>query len=98
MNRIDAAVGLDDANTVRFATCQIEVALADSAVKLERFHFETALVFNAAVVAGARPSQADARLDIEEDRELRTVAVADQFRQLFDELQRYAAAKTLVRH
>ena len=60
--------------------------------------FEPAFVFRARMISRARAGQADLGFDIEQERQIGPITVAHQIRKFLDELERNAAAVTLIRH
>ena len=98
MNVADRTVRLNDSNAIRFSSREVEIAVANSSIKLQGLHFKSSFIFIAAVIAGSSARQTNMRINIEKDRQFRPIAVANEFRQFFNKVERDPASETLVRH
>src|SRR5215471_1443307 len=91
----DRAIGIDQLNALIFRS-QLQVTIADFVIEVEILRLEAAFVFRPRVVSG--PSQAYFWFDVQEERHVRTVWPADQICEFLNEIERDAAAVSLVRH
>ena len=97
VNSFNRPIGVDHLHPLVFGS-EFEITVTHSVVELEIFGFEPSFIFRTPMVACPGAGETDFRLDIEKERHIRTVWLADKIGQFLNEIQRNAAAISLVGH
>ena len=85
MHGFDGPVGVNELNAFILGS-QLEVAIANTVIEFHIFRLESAFVLGFHVIARASAGEPDRRFDIEKKCRVRDIRIADQMRELANEV------------
>ncbi len=97
MNSFNRPIRVDELNPLVFGS-EFEISIPYLVVELEIFSLESSFIFRPPMVAGPGACETNVRFDIEQERDIRTIWLANQIGQFLNEIQWNAAAISLIGH